>query len=304
MITADASQARVLIFGQTGQVARALAKIAGPAWVFAGRDQADLSKPETIEAVFKSGEWDAVINAAAHTAVDQAESEEELVMAINAAAPALMARLCAAKNIPFIQISTDYIFDGTKTTPYKEDDAICPVSAYGRSKAQAEKDIIAAGGRPVILRTSWVYAPEGKNFIHTMIRLSEREELKVVADQNGAPTAAADIASTIKQILSKMLSDFSAATGIFHLSGGGETNWHGFASEIFDYMKQCGLKIPARVLAIPTSEYPTPAKRPLNSRMDNSKLEKTYGIKLPLWKDSVRTCLDDIFKNQTMKKAV
>jgi len=304
MTTGIASQARVLIFGQTGQVARALAKIAGPNWVFAGRDQADLSKPETIETVFKSGAWDAVINAAAHTAVDQAESEQELVIAINAAAPALMAKLCAAKNIPFIQISTDYVFDGTKTVPYKEDDAICPVSAYGCSKAQAEKDIIAAGGRPVILRTSWVYAPEGKNFIHTMIRLSEREELKIVADQNGAPTAAADIAGAIKQILNKMLSNSTAATGIFHLSGGGETNWHGFASEIFSYMKERGLKVPASVLAIPTSDYPTPAKRPLNSRMDNSKIEKAYDVKLPLWKDSVRVCLDDIFTALTMKKAV
>lgn len=304
MTAADASQARVLIFGQTGQVARALAKIAGPEWVFAGRNQADLTKPETIETVFTSGEWDAVINAAAHTAVDQAESEQDLVMAINAAAPAQMARLCAAKNIPFVQISTDYVFDGSKASPYKEDDAICPVSVYGRSKAQAEKYIIAAGGHPIILRTSWVYAPEGKNFIHTMIRLSEREELKIVADQNGAPTAAADIAGAIKQILNKMLLDSTAETGIFHLSGSGETNWHSFANEIFSYMKARGLKTPVRVLAIPTSDYPTPAKRPLNSRMDNSRLEKTYGIKLPLWNDSVRACLDDIFANQTMKKAV
>lgn len=289
--------ARILIFGRTGQVARALKDLSGPNWHFAGRDEADLSDPASIEKCFHSSDWDLVINAAAHTAVDQAESEADLVHAINAQAPIRMAQLCATKDIPFIHISTDYVFDGSKATPYKEDDAICPINVYGASKAAGETGIVAACGRPVILRTSWVYAPEGKNFVHTMIRLSEREELKVVSDQKGAPTAAADIAAAICVVAGKLLEDANAQTGIFHLAGSGETTWYGFASEIFRLMKERGMKTPARVLAIPSSDYPTPAKRPLNSRMDCSKLQKAYGIALPQWQDSVKSCVDRIFKN-------
>lgn len=296
MTSLSSTQARILIYGQTGQVARALQAHAGQNWVFYARDKADLSDPASVERAYRSGKWDAVINAAAHTAVDQAENEEDLVKKINAESPALMAKLCTEQNIPFITISTDYVFDGSKSSPYVEDDAVCPINAYGRSKAKSEAAILAVGGRAVILRTSWVYAAEGKNFIHTMIRLSEREELKVVADQKGAPTSADDIAASIVAILDRMLSDKNAPTGIYHLSGSGETTWHGFAEEIFHAMKERGMKTPARVLAIPSSDYPTPAKRPLNSRMDCSKLERDYGIRLPEWKDSVAVCLDTIFK--------
>lgn len=206
-----------------------------------------------------------------------------------------MAQHCAAKNIPFIDVSTDYVFDGSKKTAYLESDPVCPVNVYGQSKLQGEQAIQKAGGRFVILRTSWVYAPEGKNFVKTMIRLAEREELKVVNDQNGAPTAAIDIARAINEIASKMLTDQNTESGIFNLTGSGETSWHGFANEIFKSMKARGMKTPTRVLAIPSSEYPVPAQRPLNSRLDNTKIKNAYGIVMPSWQDSLKECLDVIF---------
>lgn len=290
----------VLVFGRTGQVAQALAAKAPLTWTFAGRDQADLTDQKSLQKLIDSKNWEAVVNAAAYTAVDRAESEQDLAQAVNAEAPGIMARACAQNNIPFIHISTDYVFDGSADRPYKEEDSINPLSVYGRTKAEGEKAVMDAGGRAVILRTSWVYAPEGKNFVSTMLKLGqEREELRIVSDQTGAPTSAADIADGIMSILSRF-----EATGIFHMTAGGSTTWHGFATEIFRIAREKGLKTPQRVLPIATAEYPTPAKRPLNSRLDCGKLEKIYGVALPSWQEGLSNCMDSLFPSTNKKEVV
>ncbi|HBR69230.1 MAG TPA: dTDP-4-dehydrorhamnose reductase [Rhodospirillaceae bacterium] len=290
----------VLVFGRTGQVAQALAAKAPRTWVFAGREQADLTDEAALKKLIDSKNWNAVVNAAAYTAVDRAESEQELAHAVNANAPGAMARACAENNIPFVHISTDYVFDGNGDRPYTENDPINPLSIYGKTKADGEKAVMDAGGRAVILRTSWVYAPEGKNFVNTMLKLGqEREELRIVSDQKGAPTSAADIADGIMSILSRF-----DAGGIFHMTAGGSTTWHGFATEIFRIAREKGLKTPGRVIPITTAEYPTPAKRPLNSRLDCSKLEKVYGVALPSWQEGLAVCMDSLFPSTINKKEV
>ncbi len=283
------STRRVLVLGRDGQVGSALRKVAGPGWVFMGRTEADLNDEKALETAVQKEPWDAVINAAAYTAVDKAENEPDLARAVNATAPGILARLCAARNIPFIHISTDYVFDGGKDSPYTENDKPNPLSVYGCTKAEGEQAVQDAGGQFLILRTSWVYAPGHQNFVSTMLRLGqERAEMKVVSDQTGAPTAAADIAQALAAIVNKISSDRKLpATGIFHLTAGGETTWHAFAGEIFEEARAHGLKTPSQVLAIGTVDYPTPARRPLNSRLDNTKLRTTFGIEMPHWNDAL-----------------
>lgn len=290
----------VLVFGHTGQVAQALAAKAPRTWVFAGREQADLTDEAALKKLIDNKNWAAVVNAAAYTAVDRAESEQDLAQAVNANAPGIMARACAKNNIPFVHISTDYVFDGSADCPYTENEPINPLSVYGKTKADGEKAVMDAGGRAVILRTSWVYAPEGKNFVNTMLKLGrEREELRIVSDQTGAPTSAADIADGIMSILSRF-----DATGIFHMTAGGSTTWHGFATEIFRIAREKGLKTPQRVIPITTAEYPTPAQRPLNSRLDCGKLEKVYGVALPSWQEGLAVCMDSLFPSTNKKEVV
>lgn len=289
----------VLVFGRTGQVAQALAAKAPRTWFFAGREQADLTDQETLKKLVGSKKWEAVINAAAYTAVDRAESEPDIAQAVNARAPGIMAQACARDDIPFVHISTDYVFDGSMDRPYMEDDPLNPLSVYGRTKADGERFVLDAGGRSVILRTSWVYAPEGKNFVNTMLKLGqEREELRIVSDQTGAPTSAADIADGIIKIISRF-----DQTGIFHMTASGSTSWHGFATEIFRVAREKGLKTPQRVVPITTAEYPTPARRPMNSRFDCRKLEKIYGVALPSWQSGLSACMDILFPSIARKEA-
>ena len=282
---------RVLVFGQTGQVATELVRQATPdiAMTCLGRDRADLSDPAACAAAIASHDADVVINAAAYTAVDKAEAEEDLATTINGAAPGAMAQACAARGIPFLHISTDYVFDGTGTKPWQVDDATGPLGAYGRSKLLGEQGVRAAGGSHTILRTSWVFSAHGANFVKTMLRLgAEREKLTIVADQVGGPTSAADIAAALLT-MARAFHASRGTTGTYHFSGAPDVSWADFAREIF---AQSGLS--CAVEDIPTSAYPTPARRPANSRMDCTALTRDYGIERPDWRDSLRRVLSDL----------
>ncbi|MFN4202694.1 MAG: dTDP-4-dehydrorhamnose reductase [Tabrizicola sp.] len=267
---------RLLIFGKTGQVARELARLA-PDATFLGRDQADLMHPAACAAAIVASNADAVINAAAWTAVDKAETEEAAATLVNGDTPAAMARAAAAKGVPFLHISTDYVFDGTGDQPFAPDHPTGPQNAYGRSKLAGETGVRAAAGLHLILRTSWVVSAHGANFVKTMLRLgAERESLNVVADQIGGPTPAAAIASALLTAARAMTN--GAQGGTHHFSGSPETSWADFARAI---MAEAGL--PCRINDIPSSEYPTPARRPLNSRLDCSSFTAAFGIPRPDW---------------------
>ena len=272
---------RVLVFGKSGQVATELARVV-PGAVFLGRDRADLSDPAGCAAAV--GDCDVVINAAAWTAVDQAESEEAAAAVVNGEAPAAMARACAALGVPFLHVSTDYVFDGAGVAPFLPDHPTAPLGAYGRSKLAGERGVLAAGGNTLILRTSWVVSAHGSNFVKTMLKLgATRDSLNVVADQIGGPTPAAAIARALVVAARAMVA--GAPGGVHHFAGAPDTSWAGFAREI---MARAGLG--CRVDDIPTSAYPTPAKRPLNSRLDCTSLLAAYGIARPDW----RAGLDEI----------
>lgn len=293
----------VLVIGKTGQVARTLdAKgFDGVPHIALGRESIDLSSPDMLVEAFAVHRPCLVVNAAAYTAVDRAESERDLAYAVNRDGPARLAELCAAAGIPLIHISTDYVFDGSKPFPYVEEDQTAPLGVYGASKAEGEAAVRAKLAQHVILRTSWVYGTTGSNFVKTMLRLGEqRDELAVVNDQIGAPTAADDIAVAIAQIARHLL-DGTGEFGTFHMTSGGETSWYGFAKEIFAQAAASGRKVPM-LRSIPTVDYPTPARRPANSRLDCTKLEKAYGIRLPHWRTSLESCLADLLRNPTLAR--
>lgn len=289
---------KVLVLGRSGQVATALAQASArlPAgWTIEtwGREQFDLDDVDSVFERVSHSAADAVINAAAYTAVDKAEMEEDAAFRLNAEAPGEAARAAAAKRIPFIHISTDYVFSGQKTEPYVETDPVDPLSAYGRSKAEGEVRVMAAYPQATILRTAWVFHEHGGNFVKTMLRLGrERDELRVVADQHGSPTYAGDIADACLAILQRVASGAKNTGGVFHFAGDGYTTWHGFATEIFAQGARLGFKCPQSVLAITTADYPTPAKRPANSRFDCSKIHTELGIAAPHWRAALSTCLE------------
>jgi dTDP-4-dehydrorhamnose reductase len=277
---------RILVFGRTGQVATELARRMpdGVTARFLGREAADLLDPAACAA--QIADCDAVINAAAWTAVDRAEAEEAAATVVNGDAPTVMARACAAQRLPFLHVSTDYVFDGAGDQPFRPDHPTAPLGAYGRSKLAGEQGVRAAGGVHLILRTSWVVSAHGANFVKTMLRLGrERPSLTVVSDQIGGPTPAAAIADAL-YIAARALRDGTPG-GTHHFAGSPDTSWADFARTIMD---RAGL--PCQITNIPTSAYPTPAKRPPNSRLDCSALEQTYGIRRPDW----RAGLDDILR--------
>jgi dTDP-4-dehydrorhamnose reductase len=285
---------KILIIGRNGQVSRELQlALADQAeLLILGQDQLDLAISTGIRKQVESLRPDLIINAAAYTAVDQAESEPERAYAINAIAPGLLAEAAAQLGAPLIHYSTDYVFAGDKTaSPYNEEDATAPLGVYGKSKLAGEEAIRAVGGQYLILRTSWVYSLHGKNFLLTMQRLlQERDELRVVADQIGAPTWAGSIARATAQLIAHWQSGQAGPWGTYHLSGLGETSWFGFAEAIAAQLrhqeKPCG-----RLEAIPSSAYPTPAQRPLNSRLDCSRLQRDWNIRLPEWHSALLECL-------------
>ncbi|CAH0183172.1 dTDP-4-dehydrorhamnose reductase [Pseudomonas brassicacearum] len=284
---------RILIIGQNGQVSRALQSRLGGLGelIVRGSDQLDLAQPDSLHAPIEALRPGLIINAAAHTAVDQAESEPERAFAINATAPGILAQAAVALGVPLIHYSTDYVFDGLKPTPYTEDDTPNPLSVYGRSKLAGENAIRQAGGQHLILRTSWVYSTEGRNFLLTMQRLlQEKPQLRVVADQVGAPTWAGTIADSTAQLIERWQAGQSGAWGTYHLTARGETSWFGFAQAIGENLlarhKPCALLEP-----IESSAYPTPAPRPLNSRLDCTRLFKTWGVSQPDWRNALQQCL-------------
>ncbi|KJZ36286.1 MULTISPECIES: dTDP-4-dehydrorhamnose reductase [Pseudomonas] len=284
---------RILISGQSGQVSRELQRRLGDVdeLIVLGRDQLDLAQPEQIRQHVQQVRPDLIINAAAHTAVDQAESEPELAFAINAIGPGVLAEEAQALGVPLIHYSTDYVFDGCKTEPYNEDDAPNPLGVYGKSKRAGEQAITAVQGQHLILRTSWVYSTHGRNFLLTMQRLlQEKPELRIVADQIGAPTWAGTIASSTVALIERWKAGQAGAWGTYHLTAQGETSWFGFAQAIGDALREQG-KPCANLLPIPSSDYPTPAARPLNSRLDCSRLQREWGVSQPDWQTALRECL-------------
>ncbi len=278
----------LLIFGKTGQVARELAARA-PDATFLSREDADLADPVRCAEAIRAHQPSAVINAAAWTAVDAAEDNEKEATVINGETPGAMASACAELAIPFLHISTDYVFDGSGHIPWKEDAATTPLSAYGRSKRTGEEAIEAAGGNWVILRTAWVFSSHGNNFVKTMLRLAEtRDALNIVNDQHGGPTPAAAIAEALIAI-EAAFSAGKGITGIYHFAGQPHATWSEFAAEIFS---QAGKTV--AITGIPTSEFPTPATRPANSRLDGSKLEADYAIAPPDWRTGLKDVLKDL----------
>ena len=289
---------RLLVIGSQGQVARALVAAAGPPFtiVALGRPDCDLTRPDTIEAAIARHRPEAVINAAAYTAVDKAEQESDLAFAINAVGAGNAAAAAARAGLPFIHISTDYVFPGDATEPYREDDATGPLGVYGRSKLEGEEAVAAANADHVTLRTAWVHSAHGSNFLKTMLRLAaERPTIRVVGDQRGTPTYAGDIADAILTIAATMAAapDAVHRRGTFHCVNSGATDWASFATEIFRQSRERGGP-GAAVERITTAEYPTPARRPASSVLDTSKLRKAFGITMPDWRVGLSRCLDAI----------
>lgn len=285
---------RALVFGTTGQVARELARHLpdGVQLTALPRAEADLSDPAACAEAVTGAQADVVINAAAYTAVDRAEDEETLATVINGAAPGAIARAAAGRGLPFVHLSTDYVFDGSGSAPFTPEDETGPLNAYGRSKLAGEREIADAGGRHVILRTSWVFSAHGANFVKTMLRLAEtRDRLDIVSDQRGGPTPAGEIAKAVWRIAGQLHSG-GGASGIHHFSGWPDTGWDGFAREIF---ATAGKNV--TVKGIPTAEYPTPAQRPLNSRLDCSTTEAAFGIERPDWRRALPDILQHLRKD-------
>ena len=277
----------ILVFGKTGQVATELQRLNDVTAL--GRDDVDLSDPEACAVAVHEIAPEAVINAAAYTAVDRAEDEEYLANIINGDAPTAIAKACAALDIPLVHISTDYVFSGMDNTPYGLDDVTEPQNAYGRSKLVGEIGVRASGASYVILRTSWVVSAHGVNFVKTMLRLSEtRDVLNVVADQIGGPTPARDIATACLQIANQLIKEPSKS-GIYHFSGAPDVSWAELAQEIFAQADRT-----ITVNPISTFDYPTPAKRPLNSRMDCHSTEQVFGVTRPNWHDGLKEILKDL----------
>jgi dTDP-4-dehydrorhamnose reductase len=285
----------LVVTGREGQVTKALQALAGPTLevIALGRDRFDLADEGDASEIFAAFHPDVIVNAGAYTAVDKAESERDLAFAINGRGAGRVARAAAGLSVPVIQISTDYVFDGGGEAPWREDDPVGPIGAYGASKLAGEDAVRAATADHVILRTSWVYAPWGANFVGVMLRVAaQRPELRVVRDQWGTPTSALDIAEAIVVVARNLIArpDEPALRGTFHLTSQGYTNWADFAREIFAQSAARG-GVSAQVVSIPSSEYPTPARRPANSRLSTERLARVHGVALPPWRDSLARVL-------------
>lgn len=282
---------RYLVTGQEGQVVRSLVERASRHQDIEvlplGRPALDLARIDTIEAAILGAKPDVIVSAAAYTAVDQAETDEANAFAINAAAVGEIGRVAKALGIPVVHLSTDYVFDGEKSSAYVETDPVNPLGVYGRSKLDGERLLAASGADHAILRTAWVFSPYGKNFLRTMLRVAEtRDDLNVVADQIGNPTSALDIADAVFKVGDNLLaSDDARLRGVFHMTGSGDASWAEFASEIFAVSGKNGGQT-ATVHPITTAEYPTPAKRPQNSRLNCGKLAAEHGVSMPDWQSS------------------
>lgn len=292
----------ILIFGASGQVGSALKDILGDHAVALTRTEADFSQPEVLEAIIRRINPSAIINASAYTQVDKAEEEEALAYTINALAPEVLARIAASADIPFIHYSTDYVFPGDKDGAWTEEDTTSPLNAYGRTKLAGEEKIRQCGGKWLIFRTSWVYDEHGRNFLNTMLRLgAERDALKVVCDQHGAPTYAPALAKATVLALEHALKMVEFPSGIYHLGGSGVTTWHGFAEAIFEEARKKGTALKVHsVEGIPSASYPTPAKRPENSQLNCNKAQQLLKVSLPDWQESLKACMERKYESHTV----
>lgn len=291
---------KILLLGKNGQVGWELQRALAPLGEVVALDRrttpaADLSNPDSLAAIVRDVRPDAIVNAAAHTAVDKAETEADLARAVNTTAPAVLAREAAALGAWLVHYSTDYVFDGGGTAPWTENAPVGPLSVYGQTKADGEAAIRFAGGRHLIFRTSWVYAARGGNFAKTMLRLArERDRMTVVSDQFGAPTGADLIADVTAHAL-RTAAARPEVSGTYHLVAGGETTWHGYASHVIDRARTLGQDLRVQTLdPVPTSAFPTPARRPANSRLDTTRLRQTFGLVLPPWQQGVDRLLDEV----------
>lgn len=286
---------RILVAGREGQLARALlARFADHQVTALEPPELDLTSRESIAAAMAQAAPELVVNAAAYTAVDRAEEQPELALAVNATGAGWLAEAAASRGVPFVHVSTDYVFDGAKGAPYVETDAVHPLGVYGGTKEEGERLVRAAQPRSVVIRTAWVCSADGANFVKTMLRLAkERDEIRVVADQHGAPTFAADLADAIARMAPRLMTAPAGdeAFGIFHLSGAPHTTWHGFTAEILAQAGQRGHKVP-KLTPIATSDYPTKAQRPADGRLDCSKITRVHGVAPADWRVSLGRCLD------------
>jgi dTDP-4-dehydrorhamnose reductase len=289
---------RILVIGRDGQVGHELARALAPLGEVTalGRAEMDLEREDSIRETVRSLRPRWIVNAAAYTAVDKAESEPKRARTVNARAVAVLAEEAKAVGASVIHYSTDYVFDGEKPAPYIEDDAANPRNIYGQTKLEGEWLLAATGVAYLVLRTSWVYGSRGKNFLRTILKLAaEKPELRIVDDQIGAPTAAREIAAATAVVLRRWAGTNAKPTGIYHLTASGETSWHGFAAAAIDGLRSCRPEINwARLIPISTAEYPTPAARPKNSRLDCDKLERDFGVRLPDWKQSLAKVLEEM----------
>lgn len=290
----------ILVTGGSGQVGTSLRQVAGDRFelVMPARAEMDLSDPESIATFLASRNWAAVVSSGAYTAVDKAESDIVAAWRANAVGPAALAAGTARLGIPIIHLSTDYVFDGSKEAPYREDDPVAPIGVYGASKEGGEQAIRTANPRHVVLRTAWVVSPFGANFVKTMLRLgAERPELRVVADQLGCPTSALDIAEAVATILERLLAGPGAPTGTFHFVNGGEANWHQLAEAVIDRAAGHGAPRPP-VHPIATADFPTPARRPANSRLATDKIRTAFGINPRPWRTAVDEIVDTLLSEK------
>lgn len=284
-----------MVTGGSGQLASALAATAGIHRV--GRPAFDFDHPETIESAFRAAAPRLVVNAAAYTAVDAAENDADAAYRANRDGPAILARLCAEADVPLIHVSTDYVFDGVKPEPYVETDPVAPQGVYGASKLAGEQAVMASGAKAIILRTAWIYAATGKNFVRTMLTAGKnRPRLTVVADQHGCPTTALHLADAILAIVARLDATGwqPAYRGIVHAAGSGATTWFGLAVATFEEAGRHGANVP-EVAPIATADWPTPAKRPANSRLDCTRLRDVFGVQLPHWRPSLTRTIEMIF---------
>ena len=284
---------RIAVMGSRGQLASVLLERAGPDVdvVALGLPNVPLEDRETVIDAIGAAKPDVVVNAAAYTAVDKAESEEEIATRVNCDGAGHVAEAAARVGAPLLHLSTDYVFDGALDRPYREDDPTRPIGAYGRSKLAGERRVAERNANSVIVRTAWMYSPFGANFVRTMLRLNEtRDEVGVVADQRGNPTSALDIADALLAVVRRLRADGSPELrGLFHLTGEGEATWADLAEAVFAEAHARGRRL-TRVRRITTAEYPTPARRPANSRLDNAKFARVYGLALPNWRASLAAC--------------
>lgn len=293
------SKPLILVTGGSGQVGTGIAQANRGRFeiVAPSRSELDLMDRGSIEAMIASRDWAAIINCAAYTAVDKAESERDTAFAINGEAPGIMANAAAGKSVPLLHVSTDYVFDGTKDGFYNEDDPVAPLGVYGASKEAGERALLETGGRNLVLRTAWVVSPWGNNFVKTMLRLgAERRKLGVVADQIGCPTSAADIAETLLVLTERTLAGGDMPTGTYHFVNAGQANWHELATHVFNRAAQHGRTVP-KVDAITTADYPTPARRPANSRLATDKISRDFGITPRPWQDAIDDILETLLKD-------